>query len=257
MADAHVFDKSGDQIIVMHTRRHLVQPIRADGWIDLRVGWFLSLTTSGADDTITGLSETIASIGNVNPADSRYFIGLKTEGDNLPLTGSEVFIGFSNSQAGGPNREQGASKLLSSDIGIGTTNSNFWRPDNDYGVIPTGVILEGANLRRAMTQNFPHFVQNVGGAGGYATMLAMRLQRDNPSSRTVRVSFPQNVNSADVEFSSTPTKAELLDKLVNFPASVFNMAAVELSRVPTAWFFFWPFQNSRLRFHAFEVVEVA
>lgn len=263
-ADAHTFIKGGtDEIIVMETRRHLVQPFRADAWLDLRIGFFVSLTTAGANDTITGLTETIASIGNINPPDSRYWIGIKTEGDAMPVTAGTVFIGFSNCSHAESAREEGASKLVSSDLGNGTSNTNYWRTTNDgVPVDKTVFICDGGLPRSFATQDYPHFVQNVGGAGGYATLLAIRLQRDNPTSRTLRVSIPKtiisgNVGSADVEFTNTPTLAELRNKLVNFPASVYNFPAVELTRVPSALFFYWPWFNSRLRFSAIDVLKFA
>lgn len=255
MGSAKVIDKGpGDKTVILNVRSKCRQAFDAPGWIDLRAGFLLSLTQAGADDTITGLAETISG-PSVNPADA-YWIGVKTSDSLMPLTTGTVFIGFSNVRQ---TNEHPSSALVSSDLAIGTTNTNFWRPTStEDPTNRTGGIYDGLSERSAWGDGVqPHFAQNTGGAGGYATLLMFRFTRPNATSNLVTVTTKVGTHSGDVLFTNTPTELLLQANLEGFPASVRQVGPVNVSTVPDALYLYWPFHNSRLRIHAMGVLQIS
>jgi hypothetical protein len=252
---AEIYEKTVDDMtVILGVREPLVQPFLAPNWLDLRVGFFLSLTQAVADDTTSGLAETIA--GSLD-SPGRYFIGVKTDNDLLPRTAGTVFMGFTNASR---LLTQGDSRLSSSDIDLGTTNTNFWRPNNSRLPYWSFLTYDGLTIRAsggtsgaALAQHFP---QNPVAVGGYAVLLGLRLTRPNVASRTITVHVKSSGHSADMIYSSVPDKELLRDALLQtWPASqVFG--PVELSGMPTALFCYWPFFSSRLRIHAAGVLKV-
>jgi hypothetical protein len=250
---AEIYDKSGEKILILGTRQSLLYPFDAPDWLDLRVGFFLSITDDTADDTITGLSETIsAPVGGMQPQD-RYWIGVKDRVQLLPHQSGTVFAGFSNSS---PSREFGDSRVSTSDAGIGTTNANFWRPNNSSNPNQSGIIWDGLTYRAFTPDGCQqHFAQDATGAGGYATLLGLRLQRDSVLSNTITVQIPTSTHSGDMLFTNTPTTDLLLSSLEGWPGAVKQLGPVSLTTMPDALMLYWPFFLSRLRIHAVGVLK--
>jgi hypothetical protein len=260
MADAEVYEKTvDDKVVILNTRTKLWQGFSAPNWIDLRVGFFLSLTEETADDTITGLGETIAQPLGVS---DRYWIGVKDRSNVMPKTQGVPFIGFTNAARGVPREPltSGDSRLTTSDIGVGTTNANFWRPNASNQNYRSFMMQDGIATRayggtasNALAQHFP---QNVGGAGGYAVLLGIRLQRSRANSRAITASVKSNAHSADMLYSSVPTNDLLRTSLAaSWPTSQ-TFGPVEFLTVPTALFLYWPFYDSRLRIHAMGIASI-
>ena len=256
-------DKGGEEIIRMAVREALPVPFEATDWTDLRVGFFLSLTSSGADDAgnpTTDLSETIGTEPRpFMPWTDRVVIGVAggPGGDDF------VFCGFTNAFRGRTNRSAGSSKLVSSDGGIGTSNSDYWRFKNELSDSLTLQIIQDNMTRVAGADGSQvHFVQNYTGghAAGYATLLMLRFTRPDTRGRGKIITMQCKTavgHSADVIFSSTPTKEILTANLESFPTTVQTLGPVELSHAPEMLYYYWPFHKSRLRIHAHGIVKVA
>lgn len=252
-----IYNKGGtDKTDIMNVREGVIQPFVATDWLDLRIGWLLSVTDDTGDDTITGLSETIA--GPFLGFYDRYYIGLIDHTGNL-------FMGYTNRGQTDNQPTRGSSKLVSSDSGIGTTNTNFWRPANGDNDNWTVQIVEGINGRpsvRGQSLNGAqiHLVQDTVGAGGYATLIMLRLQRDNVANRRklISMSFKSDTvaKNGDVLYTNSPTKDLLTTNLEAFPTSVQTMGPFEFQEEPDALFWYWPFHQSRLRVHAYGIVKV-
>jgi hypothetical protein len=246
-APATVINKGGtDKVVILSTRTYVIYPFSAPGWTDLRVGFLSSVTDDVADDTITGLAETIAQPGLTTS--DRLWIGLKTNDDLFPKNAGVTFIGFTNCTVF-LNETGGDSFLTSSDSGIGTTNSNFWRPGNSLYPV-TGAIWDGGTPKPATILKPMHFAQDTTGAGGYAALHMLRLTRPSSGSSSPITVTTKTGTNTDVLFTSTPTLDLLQTNLQNFPTTVSQMGPVTLSKVPDALFCYWPFFNSRLRLHA-------
>jgi hypothetical protein len=250
--DAECYQKTvDDRIVILNVRGYYIQPFIVGDWTDLRLGFFVSLTDDLADDTVTGLAETIPTT-NVSQPQNRYWIGLKSSDTGIPAGSATTFVGFSNA---GDN--SGDSLLLSSDSALGTTNANYWRPANSRNNNLSAIILDGSTLRASGSAGLQqHFPQDPVGAGGYAVMLAIQLLRPNPNSRTVRVRIKSSPNSADMLYSNAPTKELIHQTMETWPPSVL-MGPVTLSQVPNAFYFYWPFRNSRLRVHSLGLLRAA
>jgi hypothetical protein len=250
--DAECYQKTvDDRTIILNVRGWYIQPFIAGNWTDLRLGFFLSLTDDVADDTVTGLGETITADG-IYHAENRYWIGLKNPDTGMPGGPPVTFIGFSN-----VGDEAGNSLLLSSDIGLGTANANYWRPANSRNNNLAAIIVDrSATLARAADGVQQHFPQDVAGAGGYAVLLGIQLLRPNSASRVVTVKLKSAGHSGDMLYSNTPTKELIHQTMETWPPSV-QMGPVTLSQVPSAFYFYWPFRNSRLRVHSLGLLQAA
>jgi hypothetical protein len=253
---ATVINKGGtDKTVIMAIRELLAQPFQAPEWLDLRVGFLLSLTKAAADDDPTGLAEEIT--GNLGASD-RFQVGLTDR-----QTGT-IFIGYTNRGQGSRPITTGTSKLVSSDIGIGTTNAWFWRPKNSISDHWSFQMVDADGVQRAISTDGSqiHFPQDVANAGGYAVLLSMRLTRDNTTTRAkiITVTIKKATaggHSGDVLFTNLPTAALLQTNLQSFPATVQQFGPVEMSQVPDVMFVYWPFRNSRIRIHAMGVVKAS
>jgi hypothetical protein len=99
-----------------------------------------------------------------------------------------------------------------------------------------------------------HLPQNTAGAGGYATLVMLRYQRDDYAGRakTIRMSvkITPGANSSDILFSNTPSKSILETNLATFPTPAQQLGPVQITTVPNCLYLYWPFRNSRLRIHA-------
>lgn len=263
MARGKVIVKGGtDHIVIPNVRTAIRQAFTAGLWTDLRVGFFLSVTKAASDDDPTSLGETISNVNN--PYDC-YWIGLKSAGEAFPYAGAQSFVGFTNAPGLHPPdwRDLGESKLVSSDIGVGTSNAYYWRPTtsggDDAGHGFSGfLMLNYTDGQGALTTGWEqHFVQDVTGVGKYCGALGFRILRDQPTDTHFRVEVKANdTNSCDLGYSSTPTADALLTLLESWPTSVRTSNEAFLSALPFNFFFYWPFHSSRLRIHSRGFVRV-
>lgn len=251
---AFKFTKGSEGVVVLDTRQMLVQGIEAPLWTDLRVGWFLSVTAADDEDLTseTGMAETIGT--GTSPTlsfNERVRIGL------TDLQRNQIFCGFTNR---GPTvssqgaESAGVSRLVPGDLGIGTTNTNYWRPANGLGPNFAAQIFD-FSMRASSTDGVQqHFPRVVGSVPGYATLLMLRFQRPDAgdNARTITMTIPQmpSGHSADVLFTSDPSEDLLRENMVSFPETVQQFGPVNLSNPPDAFMVYWPFLNSRLRIHA-------
>jgi hypothetical protein len=253
-----VFYKATDGVVIPNLRVSFWYPFLAPGWTDLRVGFLLSVTDDTADDTITGLGESISA--STDPED-RYWIGVKNGDTNdFPRDTGTVFIGFTNaSHVDGAVETSTTSNLSTSDIGVGTTNANYWRPNNGVSANESAMIIDGTNFLTGSANGLQqHFPQNVAGAGGYCVLLGMRLQRASGTAKRVTAAIKSTASSADMLFSSAPTLQLLIDSMKVWPTGTQTLDSVsDLSEVPTSLYCYWPFANSRLRIHAVGILRNA
>ena len=255
-----------DGIVVMAIRQLVKQPFEAPDWLDLRVGWLLSITRADNNDNISNtpapnIVETIgASDTGILPWTDRYGIGL------TDMATGDTFLGYTNVGTGphGGTDTAGSSKVVSSDVGTGTTNSNYYRPRN--GVNNTGftaAVNDGAFIHNVGLGTSQHFAQALPAAGGYATLLMLRFQRPDHGTNAKRITMtipkidhPPAGSSADVAFTDNPNEGYLRAQLQStFPSPVTQLGPFTLTQVPNAFYVYWPFRNSKLRIHAMGVAK--
>jgi len=258
MSFAKTINKGGtDKTVIHDVRAFLNQPIEAPDWTDLRVGWFLSVCGSADpadDDRISGAPTLAESFTQAGPSD-KWFIGIRNTGTNFPGESGVVFLGYTNHV---PNQIGDATSLVSSDLGIGTTNSNYWRPKHGNGdILHLAKILDGESERWSNNDNIQtHFVQNIAGAGGYAVLHMLRFTRPSATSNAITMTMKQGVHTSDVLYTSTPSEPLIRSNLEAFPTTVQTFGPVTLSAVPDSIWLYWPFRNSRLRNHCCGFVKV-
>lgn len=263
-SQGYIFDKTSptqDNIVILNTRQALVQPFQATDWLDLRIGFFLSVcgaTVGADDDVITGLAEEIGTPPDpLLPWNDRVAIGITDS-----ATGT-VFLGYTNV---GGNRQSttGTTKLVSSDSALGTTTSDYWRWQLNLNANWQLRILDNFIVRATSTDGSQmHLVQNFSGghAPGYATLVALRFQRDNTQGRSKVISMSVKCDAVnhtgDILYTNTPTATVMDTNLEAFPTQVQVMGPVELSQEPDTLFVYWPFSNSRLRISAIGILKFA
>lgn len=259
---AKIYLKGGtEKTLILAVREAFYEPFSATNWTDLRLGFLVSLCGNadpGEDDTITGLTETIGSTpSEFLPWTDRFSLGLT---DSRSGT---VFLGYTNKLS---SREPstGSSKLISSDGAIGTTNTNFWRVHNGMevnGVASLAIVDTNVIRARSVDGSQIHFIQDTTGAGGYATLVALRFQRDNARGREKIITMTVKKNAAghtgDILYTNTPSETVLEDNMRTFPTTVQQLGPVELSQVPDTIWAYWPFSNSRLRIHCYGILRAA
>ncbi len=265
---AKVIDiSSTDKTVIWAVREVLPQRFQATGWTDLRIGFLLSIVgevdpTDDNDPTAVSVEE----IGT-SPTPGLTFV----DRFSIGVTDSQTFgtfIGFTNvgHYRPGTNLSDGTTKLVTSDKGIGTTNANYWRPKNELSNNRTFQMVDSnMNVGVSGDGSQIHFAKaNIGttGPAGYATLLLIRLQRDNANQRNkiITASTKKDVanHTADVVFTSTPTAALLESYLIaSFPSPATILGPVEMSAEPDCLYFYWPFHDSRLRCHAAGIYKAA
>lgn len=251
---AKIIDKGpGDHTLILNTRCQCIYPFDAPNWTDLRVAFLLSLCSQSDDDPvspITGLAETLPA-GDPSHLQEYTFIGLKSNTDTQ--VGQNVgFIGYSTYD-GNP---EGQSDLKSSDAGVGA-GTTFWRPriatTRPETSTSNAIVMDATRIQARFLNVNPHFVQNVSGAGGYSTLLMLRVQRSSSRSRNLTISIKQGTFSSDILFSSDDdsTQQDLLEtNMVSYPGTVQTKIVNNMANIPDALYCYWPFHLSRLRVSA-------
>lgn len=259
---AEIYSKAGEKVVIPAVREAYIQPFDAPNWLDLRVGFFLSVTDKTNDDLTTGLTETITNTPGVglSPSD-RYWIGVKTNEVALPRTSGVVFCGYTNSiQAPYDETREfiGDTILFSSDDGVGA-GGDYWLPKNGFNDSWSAMMSDGQAMRtRGINGEQQHFAQDaLIVAAGYATLFAIKLTRASVQSRIISMTVKRSPAplSTDILFSNTPTVAIIEENLQSFPAGTASMGPAQVTRVPDALYFYWPFRGSRLRIHSIGVLK--
>jgi hypothetical protein len=256
---------SSDQILILGTNETATQPFNVSPvWLDLRIGMFLSVTSIADNDTPTGLAETITAAAVFDPRQWMW-IGIKDSGSLLPGAPGTLqqFIGFSNAVDNLAGKG-GASALSSSDLGIGTTNAYYWRPNNPFALNQSFVVEDQGSFRASGADGIqPHFFQatdlgNPAPSDYYCGMLGFRMLRPTPTSQVVTIQVPTTgAHSSDMFWTDAPTKTQLHTLLDPWPTTVQTIGPISLSFVPDSLFAFWPFTLSRLRISSWGILAAA
>lgn len=257
---AKIYLKGGtEKALILGIRESFYQPFQATNWTDLRVGFFLSVVgpvdpTDDDDPTAVSAEEIGTPPSPLLQWTDRVAIGLTDR-----LTGA-TFLGYTNKIT---NREpsSGTSKLLSSDGAVGTTNAYFWRWKNSLSDGQALKILDGGIIRARGNGNGSemHLPQDTTGAGGYATLVALRFQRDDARGRSkiITMTCKTGTHSGDILYTNAPSATLLETNLTSFPSTVTQLGPVELSQAPDTIFVYWPFHDSRLRIHAYGILRAS
>src|SRR4029077_6919343 len=246
--DAECYQKTvDDRALILNPRAYYIQPFLAPDWKDLRLGFFLSLTDKTNDDLTTGFAETITPppFGSFD----RYWLGVID-------SALQTFAGFTNVGSRLPD-VYGDSTLVASDAGTGTGTA-FWRPGNSTNNRFSAAIFEqNRNLTLPVDNLQHHFPADTATvAAGYAVLLGLQLLRDTATSKNITMRIKSTTKSADMLYSNAPTKELIRTSMDPWPASA-QLGPVTVSNVPSAFYFYWPWHNSRLRVHSLGLLRAA
>lgn len=239
-----------ERMVICAVREALAQPFEATDWLDLRVGYFLSITDATDDDdpTVPTIEEDIGASDTEPIAWSdRVVIGI-TGGVSL---NDYVFAGYTNAGTGRTNPSLGRSMVVSSDVG-GSAGSDYWRVDNGRNDrFATQIIQNDITRANGGFGERLHFAQDIVAAGGYATLIAMRFTRPDARNRAKLITMQVAHDPTALLFNDDPSLDILQSSLEAFPTtSVHTLGPVELNRVPDQLYVYWPMHFSRIRIHA-------
>jgi hypothetical protein len=250
---AEIYDKAGERVLICGVRERFQQPFEATDWLDLRVGFFLSVTDDTGDDTITGLAEDIGAndVTPIGPFD-RFAIGIIN-------AGGDVFGGFTNFGFGPIFPPSfGRTRLVASNAADGA-GTDYWRVDNaSSATLATQLISAGVTRTTGDVGERLHLAQNVVNAGGYAALYGLRFTRPDPRGRARIITMQVKYSPPALLFSNTPTTDIIESSLEAWPTTnIHTLGPVELSGVPDRLHVYWPFHNSRIRIHSAGILKAS
>jgi hypothetical protein len=114
----------------------------------------------------------------------------------------------------------------------------------------SAVIQDGTTGVANFNDCFIHLPEDPANAGGYATLVMLRITRPNGTSHALTVRIKQGTHSSDILFTSDPSADRLEVNLYNYPSVVQTKTINNMANIPDALYLYWPFLNSRLRCHA-------
>jgi len=240
----NIIVKGTEKVLVLNTREALLYQSVVPNWKDIRVGAFVSITKTAADDDPTGLAETLATTGV--EAD-RLWLGMKDSTNNLPR--SAPFFGVGNS----PVTETAGSSVVE------TIDADLrWRAK--YATSSVGCFLNDGTNKFAETtlQPFRTIQAPASLSNNYCTLVLLKMVRSIVGN-TVDHFYVAKVTDAAVDYADSGI--ESLTPTIDAIRSGFRTAVFTeilsgphtFSSVPDTFFAYWPFSNSRLRIHSLAI----
>lgn len=233
---------SGNSCLVLDTREVFYQQLNpvswlSDGWTDLRIGMFYSLTTqNGLNSLYT--PENLA----YSTPDNGLLFGLTTTGTYSPSQFTSHYIGLTSSPISG----SGSSALLSGAI-HGANGRFYARVSSGYSGASSG----------SLSPIYPATPAMATGTTGFASYLGMRIEVTGlgTSGQSVKIQLDNGVSGVGTD----DTSVELLrNRLGGFQAqSESNYIYYTTGFVngggplpmPSGFIAYSPFLSNRLRIH--------
>lgn len=237
---------NGDKTLILDTRASFLQAFKAINWTDLRLTIACSLTSQSANDQQSGLGETYGSAGDSN----HFYMGFKSSDNLLPTQTN--FWGLSSNTIAAPTA---AAQLYD--------NITYFQPGNT-STLTIGLLASNGTTKTNSLPgqgNGPEFLENAVPQPSYAQVIFLRMRRNDPTLPVVNtleavVDAPSTSLGLGPHWVSDTTIATLRSQTA---AATFNtiISPFTFAAVPDAIYFFWPFNNSRLRIHSYVLEKYA
>lgn len=235
-----------DKTLILGARGTLLQSFKAMNWTDLRFTLAYSLTKESDPNDPTGLAEAIGT-GQDN---NQVYIGFKKSDSLLPPSTDSFVL---STQLATPDS-------ASTTLADGGDFLNFFHTSDDTKMILASNGTTKQNNGPSLSS--PRVQDKISGPtySGYATILMLRMTRNDPTLNKVDTLEAHTDGGAildnGVPFATDTTVANLraLTAAAAFQAIIGPFA---FNTVPDALFFYWPFNNSRLRIHDYVLEKYA
>lgn len=222
-----------DKTLILGTRSRLLQSFKALNWTDLRLAIALSITKPSDPNDHTGLDESLGTGEEGN----QVYIGFKSSNSLFPA--STNFWGVSTLN---PSVNTSPNVLGDSSQGYYIFSQNV--TDVDYA-------SNGTTHQKISPASCPRLQNGSGILSGYATVVLMRMLRNDPTINLVdalQVSTNDSFWDTGLPFLTDTSTANL--RAIAAAATYTTLIGpFAFTAVPDALFFYWPFNNSRLRIH--------
>jgi len=233
---------NADKAVILDPREELIYPFIVEGWTDLRLGAFISLTKLTDNDDTTGLAESLLTSGNLLDRVLMGFVGGSSSGGNS-------FFGLSNSAV---TEGSTPSVIEAGDV------ATRWRYKGIAG--KAFCVLDGTPGGTIVQDNSgtifgPEMSEDAATNGGRASLFCLRMKRTSGSSLTVSNFYYVNtnrggVNYADANVWSDNPSIGLIRSNLKSATWTSVLASQTFVSIPIGLVFYWPFANSRLRIHS-------
>jgi hypothetical protein len=244
---AEIYQKGSEKLLILGTREALLYPSVIPNWLDVRFGAFVSITQAVADDTVTGLAETVTTTGA--EAD-RLWLGAKSNDNAMPRESN--FFGITNASG----TESSQNTILDS-----IDTNTRWRAKHQTATNGLGM-SDGTTLSVQTTLHPFRTVQDPVAIGGYATLVLLRMVRSTVG-LTVDHFYVAKTTDGGVDYADAgvETNTPTIDLIrSNFQSAVWTevlSGPKTFTADPSAFYAYWPFINSRLRIHALAIEKFA
>lgn len=246
---ATIYEKIvGDKTVILEPREAAIRiPLASSNdWTELRVGMFISHTSTGASNAAWS-AESFAT----STVYDRTAFGLKnSDNDDLPGVAGTSFWGYL-----GPN---GATTDFST---AGLLRLNQVAQTTAYYVSSSGTTLNQVTATQPSI-TFPTTAQ-AQAATNFAKFFGIKYVISNrgTASQTVTMQIAQGIAGAVTDTSETALRAVLINfssqDVGTTSASMTANDGVSAYTVPDAFFFRWAFLQSRVRLHNVMVMQAA
>lgn len=233
---ATIFQKTAtDNCVILNPRESLTYPFSLGQWTDLRMGMYVSLTSTTGDNTVFGGNETF----NYNSGLSSVFVGLTSSGNSLPGDNGKTYIGI------GPQPSSPTCAITSTRISTSDTQTNSMAIDQN------GDFARGTNT----TLNAYITVTPATAATNYAVFYGLRFVVGPNNQYSIwsmagsaGVTDP-TVESVRLQLTTQPNVAYQGTIYFN---NGFTSTGIQIPRPDNVYLYF-PFSNSRVRIHSLVV----
>jgi len=253
---ATIFTISGaENVLVLEPKESLVYPFQLDSWRELRIGAFMSITTSGFSGFYTGglgvASEAI--LNNSNAPTSSFQWGIMTSGKRNPSENGCFFIG-NGFVSGVPSSEQISSSSSLSFLGQGTElGSNFNAQDASIAIISSGGRIINYQSYSGDRSSL-YFPTNLQSSGNNLSCFFNGIRfRHYPEVNKIEMTSYGDFegNGATTNITESGLKAKM--DAFSHPSSGLLTGYCDSNSLPSALFLFSPFTGIRLRIHSLAI----
>ncbi len=258
---ATIFQKvAGEQCLILGSREALIYPFDVGSWSEIRVGYYISLT-SASDDNALSTNETSSYAGSFK--NSMYW-GLKDSGSALPTQAAVAFVGW-----GQTSTQARTSRIVNHDpvfdgnpyvmLEVGDNVSLFVQSPSRMISYGTAHVHSQANVGDGQFMITPVPANGTGTAVGYAAYYTEQYIKTNVGGKNT-ISFGTA--------ASLPAEAHNITNLRNrilassYTTMLTGWATTDQTSAGTnldlnSLFIYMPFVSNRLRIHAIVIEKVA
>lgn len=236
---ATIFQKTAtDNCLILGARESLTYPFSLGNWTEVRMGFYISVTSSSGDNTLYGGNETIPFASG--PAN--IYVGLTSSEPGFPRQNGKTYIGL------GPHNPGSTQNLNSTVISCADASNTRLAAVDASGNL--SISTAGAGMI-----GYTNTTGNTNYARFYGLRYVVSSNNQYTVTKTAGASPVTNptVEDTRAQLQAMPSSDSLGSLYFNYG---FTSSGVQLPR-PNNVYLYFPFWGSRVRIHALVVDKYA